>query len=149
MIDRIPWPEHFMAHADLAATRSTCLRRKVGAVAVRSNRIVSTGYNGAPSGLAHCGDLGGCLREQMGVPSGQRHEICRAAHAEANVVAQAAKFGVSLSGCTVYVTCQPCSMCAKLLIQAGIIRIVYRGPYPDDMAMDMLHDAGVAVELLP
>jgi len=134
-----------MEVARVVAKRSTCLRRQVGAVLVRDNHILATGYNGAPAGLEHCLDTG-CLREQMGIPSGERHELCRAIHAEQNVIIQAALHGVTTAGSTVYVTCQPCFICAKMLINAGIVRVVCEGPYTDPMAAAILKEAGVAVE---
>ena len=136
-----------MSIAHLVSERSTCLRRKVGAVAVKDRRMLATGYNGAPSGVAHCEDVG-CLREQMGIPSGQRHEICRALHAEQNVIIQAAVHGVPLSGADVYCTAQPCLICAKMLINCNIATIWFAGDYPDPMAADMLHEAGVTLRRL-
>lgn len=139
---RPSWRETFMAVAGIVARRSTCLRRKVGAVLVRENRIIATGYNGAPKGMAHC-DTAGCLRVSAGVPSGERHELCRAVHAEENCVIQAATFGVSTVGADLYVTCHPCSLCARTLINAGVKRIYYAGEYPDGLAADLLAEAGV------
>ena len=139
------WDDYFQQIADLVKTRSTCLRRQVGAVIVKEKRIIATGYNGAPTGVQHCDEVG-CLREQLGIPSGQRHELCRAIHAEQNAIIQSARSGVSVDGGTIYVTCQPCSQCAKMLINAGIVRIVYRGDYPDDLALSMLEEAGVALD---
>lgn len=128
--------------ASLVARRSTCRRRSVGAIAVRDKRILATGYNGAPSGLPHCLDIG-CLREEMQVPSGERHELCRGIHAEQNVIIQAAYHGVSIGGATVYCTNLPCSICSKMLINAGVRKITYRDGYADPMAEQMLHAAGV------
>jgi dCMP deaminase len=142
---RPSWDEYFLGICDFVARRSTCLRRQVGAILVRDKRILTTGYNGAPRGLKHCLELGGCQRERMGVPSGQRHELCRALHAEQNAIIQAALHGVQTTGATLYSTTQPCVLCAKMLINAGIERVVYRGPYPDDLAMAMLREAGVEV----
>ena len=139
---RPSWDSYFMQITELVKTRSTCLRRQVGALIVRDRRIVSTGYNGAPSGVPHCDEVG-CLRQQLGVPSGERHELCRAIHAEQNALIQAARYGSVVQGGTIYVTCQPCSLCAKMLINAGIVRIVFRGDYPDALAADMLETAGV------
>ena len=141
------WDAYFLTMARHAATRSTCLRRKVGAVAVLDRHVLSTGYNGAPSGLKHC-EFTGCLREQKGVPSGERHEICRGLHAEQNVIIQAAVHGVSLKGATIYVTATPCVICAKMLINCGIKRVVCGEQYPDGMALEMLRDAGVMVEVI-
>lgn len=134
---RISWKAYFMQMADLAAERSTCLRRKVGAIAVNNNHILATGYNGAPSGSIHCGEIG-CLRENMQIPSGERHELCRAVHAEQNVICQAAHHGVSLSGAILYCTHQPCSICAKLIINTGIAMVVYKDGYPDLMTQEIL-----------
>ena len=141
------WDAYFLTMARHAATRSTCLRRKVGAVAVIDRHVIATGYNGAPSGLKHC-EFTGCLREQKGVPSGERHEICRGLHAEQNVIIQAAVHGVSLKGATIYVTATPCVICAKMLINCGIKRVVCGEQYPDGMALEMLRDAGVVVEVI-
>jgi len=139
---RLSWPEYFMNIARLISERSTCLRRKVGAVAVKDRRILATGYNGAPAGVAHC-DTAGCLRAQLGIPSGQRHEICRGLHAEQNVIIQAAVHGVSLSGAELYCTNQPCVICAKTLINCNIAAIWFAGSYPDELAASMLDEAGV------
>ena len=148
MDDRIPWSQYFMKIAHLVAERSTCLRRRVGALAVKDKHILATGYNGAPSGMAHCLDIG-CLREKLGVPSGQRHEICRGLHAEQNVIVQAAVHGVSIQGATLYCTTQPCLICAKLLINCGVTTIYYAQNYPDELTEAMLDEAGVCHELLP
>jgi len=137
-----------MQLAQLVATRSTCLRRKVGALLVKDKQIISSGYNGAPRGLAHCVELG-CLREQKNVPSGERHELCRATHAEANAIIQAAFHGVSTAGTTLYCTTAPCTICAKMLINAGVKRIVYTEGYPDKLGLEMLQQAGVDVERHP
>lgn len=134
-----------MAIARVVATRSTCLRRQVGAVLVKDNRILATGYNGAPSGLRHCLDTG-CLREAQGVRSGERHELCRGLHAEQNAILQAAVHGTSIAGATIYITHHPCVLCAKMLVQAGVKRIVFGGDYPDELAQRILSEAGVKVE---
>ncbi len=144
---RLPWPEYFMGIAKLVAQRSTCLRRKVGALAVKDKRILATGYNGAPAGLNHCLDIG-CLREQMGIPSGQRHELCRGLHAEQNVIIQAAMHGVRLEGAQIYCTTQSCLICTKMLINCGIQAIIFDHGYPDELAVDMLREAGVRFEQL-
>jgi len=136
-----------MGIARLVAGRSTCLRRSVGAVLVRDKHILATGYNGAPRGLAHCAELGGCYRDQHGIPSGQRHEVCRGAHAEQNAIAQAARFGVETDGATLYITNHPCVICAKILINAGIARIVYAEGYPDELAAAILEEAKLKLEL--
>ncbi|MFO7152781.1 MAG: cytidine/deoxycytidylate deaminase family protein [Bacillota bacterium] len=142
--ERPPWDDYFMEIARVVAKRSTCLRRSVGAVVVLEKRILTTGYNGAPTGLAHCLEIG-CLREKMGVPSGERHELCRGLHAEQNAIIQAAVWGISIKGATLYVTCQPCALCAKMLINAGIKKIVYEGEYPDELSMELLKEAGIEV----
>ena len=141
---RPPWPIYFMDIADLVARRSTCLRRQVGAVAVKDKRILATGYNGAPSGIPHCLEVG-CLREQEGIPSGERHELCRGIHAEQNVIIQAAYHGVPIQGGTLYCTNLPCAICSKMLINAGIKEIYYREGYADFLSEELLKAAGVPV----
>lgn len=136
-----------MRIAHLVAERSTCLRRKVGAVAVRDKRILATGYNGAPTNIAHCADVG-CLREQMGIPSGERHELCRALHAEQNVICQCAVHGISMQGADIYCTTQPCLICAKMLINCQVKNIYFSEQYPDQLTETMLTEAGVNFELL-
>lgn len=136
------WDEYFMEIAKVVAGRSTCMRRKVGAVLVKDRRILATGYNGAPVGLKHCLETG-CLREQRGVPPGERHELCRGLHAEQNALIQAAVYGIAIKGAICYITHQPCVLCAKLMINAGISKIVYQGEYPDRLALQMLKEAGV------
>jgi dCMP deaminase len=131
-----------MEIAALVARRSTCLRRQVGAVVVKEKHILATGYNGAPAGLRHCSEVG-CLRERLRVPSGERHELCRAIHAEQNAIVQAALHGTALKGATLYVTHQPCVLCAKILINAGLVRVVFAGEYPDHLAREFLDEAGV------
>lgn len=142
---RPSWDEYFMAITRTVAERSTCLRRRVGAVVILDKRILTTGYNGAPTGLAHCLDIG-CLREQQGVPSGERHELCRGLHAEQNAIIQAALSGVSIRGGTIYTTHFPCVLCAKMLINAGIKRVVYADGYPDLLSRELLTEAGLLVE---
>lgn len=139
---RPSWNEYFMDIAHLVKTRSTCLRRQVGAVVVKDKRILSTGYNGAPTGCEHCSDMG-CMRTKLGVPSGERHELCRALHAEQNAIAQAANHGISMKDASIYVTTQPCSLCAKILINAGIKEIIFQGDYPDELAITLLKEAGI------
>ena len=145
-MERPSWDEYFMEVAELAARRSTCLRRNVGAVVVLDKRIIATGYNGAPRGIMHCEERGGCLREKMGIPSGERHELCMALHAEQNAIIQAASMGQSIEGSTIYVTHQPCVICAKMIINAGIRRIVFEFPYPDELSRDLLAEAGVVCD---
>ena len=140
---RVSWDEYFMQIAEIVKTRSTCRRRQVGAVIVKDNHIITTGYNGAPTGSLHCTDVGICERERLNIPSGERHELCRALHAEQNAIIYASKIGVSVDGATIYVTVQPCIICAKILINAGIKRIVYKGDYPDDLSKTILQEAGV------
>ncbi len=149
MVNRPSWDEYFMQITEVVARRSTCLRRQVGAVIIKDQQILTTGYNGAPRGMAHCLDVG-CLREQLGVPSGQRHEICRGMHAEQNAIVQAAYHGVGISGGTIYCTHQPCFICAKMIINAGLVRVVFLNSYPDDLAAAALAESSVEVEnLLP
>ena len=133
-----------MGLANQVAERTTCLRCGVGAIIVKDRRIVATGYNGVPTGLAHCSETG-CLRQQLGVPSGQRHEICRGLHAEQNAIIQAARFGTDIDGATIYVNTQPCVVCAKMLINAGIKEIVYQNPYPDELSQQLLAESGILV----
>ena len=135
-----------MAVAEEVTRRSTCLRRQVGAILVVDRRILATGYNGAPSGVPHCEETG-CLREQMAVPSGERHELCRGLHAEQNAIIQAAKHGARIDGATLYTTHHPCSVCAKMAINAGVKRIVCREDYPDDLGKELLRAGGVRVEV--
>jgi dCMP deaminase len=144
-IDRPSLDEYFMEIACVVGKRSTCLRNHVGALFVKNKRLLSTGYNGAPAGLQHCDEVG-CARE--GVASGTRHELCRAVHAEQNAIIQAALHGVSIEGATLYCTHQPCILCAKMLINARISRVVYSRSYPDDTALRFLAQAGVEVTRL-
>jgi len=136
---RASWDGYFLGLAQYVATRSTCIRRRVGCVMVRGKRALATGYNGAPSGAPHCLDIG-CARE--GLPSGERLDLCRAVHAEANALAQAARFGISLEGATAYVTIRPCAGCMRLLIQAGVERVVWRGDYPDEETIKVAKESG-------
>jgi dCMP deaminase len=131
-----------MEIAELVSSRSTCLRRQVGAVLVRDKHIIATGYNGAPRGITHCMEAG-CLREKLGIPSGERHEMCRGTHAEQNAIIQAALHGVSTAGSTLYCTHQPCILCAKMLINAGVERVVFQGNYPDGLAVELMNEAGI------
>lgn len=144
---RPSWDQYFMSIAKLASTRSTCLRRKVGAVIVKDKHILSTGYNGAPRGLAHCLEIG-CLREKLNIKSGTRHELCRAIHAEQNAVIQAAVSGVSIEGASMYCTTFPCVLCSKIIINSGITRIVVMEGYPDELSEEMLIEAGMKVEYM-
>lgn len=143
---RPSWDEYFMKLAEEVATRTTCMRRAVGAVIVKDRRILATGYNGVPTGLRHCAETG-CLREQLGVPSGQRHEICRGLHAEQNALLQAARYGINIEGSVIYINTQPCVVCAKMLINAGIKEIIYKNPYPDELAMELLEESGIRLRV--
>ena len=142
---RPDWDSYFLDIVDLVSRRSTCCRRSVGAGLVRDSRILATGYNGAPSKLQHCLDIG-CLREQLKVPSGERHELCRGLHAEQNAIIQAALHGVAIEGAILYCTHHPCSVCTKMLINAGISRIVYLDGYPDELSAALLTEAQVPTE---
>ncbi|MDZ4167691.1 MAG: cytidine/deoxycytidylate deaminase family protein [Coriobacteriia bacterium] len=139
---RPSWDEYFMAIAEHVADRATCMRRSIGAVLVKDKRILATGYNGVPAGLAHC-DEAGCIREQRAIPSGTQHELCRGIHAEQNAVIQAARHGIPIDGATAYCTHQPCVLCAKILINAGVVEIVFREAYPDALAEEMIAEAGI------
>lgn len=141
---RPSWDQYFMNIVELVKERSTCLRREVGAIIVKDRRILATGYNGAPAGCKHCIEVG-CIRDELNVPSGERHELCRASHAEQNAIVQAAMYGVPIKDGTIYVTAQPCVICSKLIINAGIKRVVYKGDYPDDLSMQLLEEAGMDV----
>ncbi len=136
------WDGYFMNIANVVATRSTCLRRQVGSIVVKDKRILCSGYNGAPAGLKHCFETG-CLRDEQGIPSGQRHELCRGLHAEQNAIIQAAMHGTAIRGAICYVTHQPCSLCAKMLINAGIKKVIFQGEYPDPLALALFAEAGV------
>lgn len=140
---RPSWDEYFVSITKTVASRSTCLRRKVGAIIVKDKRILTTGYNGAPRGVKSCLEIGRCLREELRVPSGQRHEICRALHAEQNAIIQAAYHGVQIAGSSVYSTTQPCVLCAKMIINAGIQKIYYYEEYPDQLSLDLLKEAEI------
>jgi len=142
--NRPSWEAYFMDIAVLVAKRSTCLRRMVGSAVVKNKRILATGYNGAPTGIRHCMEVG-CLRQQMNVASGERHELCRGIHAEQNAIIQAALHGVSIKGASLFCTNLPCSICAKMIINAGIKKIYHRDGYADLMSTDMLGEAGIEV----
>ncbi len=140
--NRPSWETYFMNITNLVAERSTCLIRAVGAVLVKDKRILSTGYNGAPANLKHCAEVG-CLREQLGIESGKMHELCRGIHAEQNAIIQAAYHGVSVQGSVIYCTNQPCSICAKMIINAGIKTVYYKDGYDDFLALEMFNDANL------
>lgn len=141
-MERPSWEEYFMDITLLVARRSTCMRRQVGAVMVKDKNILATGYNGTPSGITHC-DVTGCLREQLKVPSGERHELCRGLHAEQNAIIQAARHGVNIGGSVLYCTDSPCIICTKMLINAGIRKVVYLKGYADKLSMEMLEESGI------
>jgi dCMP deaminase len=142
---RPSWEIYFMNITNLVAERSTCLRRAVGAVIVKDKRILSTGYNGAPTGLRHCLEVG-CLREKLGVASGKMHELCRGIHAEQNAIIQAAYHGVSVKGSSIFCTNQPCSICARMIINAGINQIYYQSGYADPLAKELLEEAEIEMK---
>jgi dCMP deaminase len=146
-LTRPGWDEYFVQIAHLVSRRSTCLRRRVGAVLVKDKRILATGYNGAPSGITHC-QIAGCLRQKLGIPSGQRHELCRGLHAEQNVLLQAALHGVSAKDSSLYITVTPCIICAKMIINAGVKEIVIEGEYPDKQAQTFLREAKIKIRKL-
>jgi len=146
VIDGRPsWDEYFMEIVYLIARRSTCLRRHVGAVIVKDNQILATGYNGVPTGIPHCDEQGGCLRALMNVPSGQRHELCRGLHAEQNAIIQAAVHGSSIKGGILYCTTMPCIVCTKMIINAGIKKVVYAEGYQDELAREMMEQADIII----
>ncbi len=147
MTERPDWDNYFMQIATVVATRSTCSRRQVGALLVQNKRILSTGYNGAPSGLSHCLEVG-CLREKLQVPSGERHELCRGLHAEQNAIIQAAVHGVAIKDAVLYCTHYPCSLCAKMLVNAGVRNLVLATNYPDDLAKELFAEAGIEVRFI-
>ena len=139
---RPSWDEYFMEMVKVVSKRSTCVRRQVGAALVKDNRLLATGYNGVPKGLQHC-DKTGCLREQQRVASGERHEMCRGLHAEQNAIIQAAIYGVSISGATLYCNNKPCSICAKMIINAEVVRIVYLDDYADNLSEELLRGTDI------
>ena len=143
---RLDTDRYFLKIASVVAERSTCRRHHMGAIAVRDKHILTTGYNGAPSGLKDCLELG-CLRDEMGIPSGERHEICRGVHAEQNAIIQAALHGISLEGSTIYCTHTPCVLCAKMLVNARIKRFVSFGRYNDDAFIDLFKEAGIELDI--
>jgi len=141
---RPSWDEYFMDITRLVATRSTCMRRQVGAILVKERNILATGYNGVPSGITHC-DVTGCLRERLRIPSGERHELCRGLHAEQNAIVQAARHGINIDGATLYCTTMPCIICTKMVINAGIRAIVYGEGYADELAREMINESGISI----
>lgn len=147
MSSRPRWDKYFIKITSDVSERATCVKRKVGAIIAKGNRILTTGYNGAPKGFEHCSKVG-CLRKKMNVPSGQRHELCRGLHAEQNAIIQAAVHGVEIDGGTLYCNYQPCVICVKMMINAGIKRLVYSGNYPDELAAKMLKESRIKVTQL-
>jgi dCMP deaminase len=145
--ERISWDEYFMQIAHLVSRRSTCIRRNVGAVIVKDKRMLATGYNGAPRGLKHCLETG-CVRDKLKIPSGQRHELCRGLHGEQNAIIQASLYGISVKASAIYITNQPCIICAKMLINAGVNEIIIADGYPDEMSAKMLKEAKIKVRKL-
>ncbi len=141
---RPSWDEYFMTIAADVATRATCVRRRVGALIVKNRRILSTGYNGVPTGITHCTPET-CLRARYNIPSGERHELCRGLHAEQNAIIQAAYHGVSIKDAVLYATIQPCSICTKMLINGGIRSFIFKDPYNDPLAQEMMEEAGIEV----
>ena len=139
------WDRRFMELTELVGTWASCYRRKVGAVIVKDKRVMTTGYNGAPAGISSCIERGECLREKMNIPSGTHAETCYAAHAEQNAIIQAARYGINIDGATLYCTHQPCVICAKMIINAGIKRVVYKEGYPDDFSMKLFREAGTKI----
>ena len=144
MGERPSYDKYFMEMAHVVSKRSTCLRRKVGAILVKDKHILSTGYNGAPKGIKHCSEVG-CLRKQLKVPSGERHELCRGLHAEQNAIIQAAVFGISIKNSILYCTNTPCIVCVKMLINAGVEEIIFSGDYPDELAKKMLDESRIKI----
>ncbi len=143
-MNRPSWDDYFIQMTKLTATRSTCLRRHVGAVLVKDTRVIATGYNGAPAGVTHC-EITGCLRQKLEIPSGERHELCRGLHAEQNAIIQAALYGTSTEGTILYCTTKPCSICTKMIINAKISKIVYEEHYNDALADELLKDTEIRV----
>ncbi len=141
-MERPSWDEYFMDITRLVARRSTCMRRQVGAVMVKDKNVLATGYNGTPSKITHC-DVTGCLREQLKVPSGERHELCRGLHAEQNAIIQAARHGINIADSVLYCTDSPCIICTKMLINAGIRKVIYLQGYADKLSMEMLDESGI------
>ena len=143
------WDKRFMEMARLVSTWASCYRqgRQIGAVIVLDKRVMTTGYNGAPSGVRTCTERCECLRDKLGIASGTRHEVCYAVHAEQNAIIQAAKLGIAIDGATLYCTHQPCILCAKMIVNAGIRRVVYEQGYPDEFSREILSEGGVSVEL--
>ncbi len=147
MVERPDWDHYFMEIAVVVASRSTCMRRQVGSLLVFNKRILATGYNGAPVGLNHCGEVG-CLRQEMQIPSGERHELCRGLHAEQNAIIQAAVHGVAIRDSALYCTHYPCAVCAKMLVNAGVTSLILADNYPDSLAKKIFSEAGIEVRFI-
>ncbi len=147
MVERPDWDHYFMQIATVVSSRSTCMRKQVGALLVLNKRILTTGYNGAPGGLTHCGEVG-CLRQELQVPSGERHELCRGLHAEQNAIIQAAVHGVAIKDSVLYCTLYPCAVCAKMLINAGVSSLVLKENYSDNLAKNFFTEAGIVVNFI-
>ena len=149
MTKRTDWQNYFFKFAELASERSTCTRRSVGAVLVKENMVIATGYNGPPRGVPHCDEVGGCTRDQQSIPSGQRHELCRGLHAEQNAICQAAKLGIVIDGATIYCRMTPCRVCAMLIINCGIKRVVCEMKYHDGNESEkMFKQADVLIDYI-
>jgi len=147
LVERPDWDHYFMQIATVVSSRSTCMRKQVGALLVLNKRILTTGYNGAPGGLTHCGEVG-CLRQELQVPSGERHELCRGLHAEQNAIIQAAVHGVAIKDSVLYCTLYPCAVCAKMLINAGVSSLVLKENYSDNLAKNIFTEAGIVVNFI-
>ena len=143
--ERPGWNEYFMEISRLVATRSTCLRRQVGALLVIENRILATGYNGSPAGFKHCQEVG-CIRDELSIDSGMALHLCRGAHSEQNLITQCARFGTPAVGGVIYITTSPCSLCMKLLVNVGVTKIVYEELYDDELSMEIAREAGIKTE---
>jgi len=141
---KLLWDEYFLKLVDTVSLKSHCIRRKVGAIIVIDKRIIATGYNGVPKGFPHCDEIG-CIREKLGIPEGERHELCLGLHAEQNAIIQAAVFGVSIKGATLYVTHFPCSVCAKMIVNAEIKEVVFLNDYPDELSKEILKKSNIKV----
>ena len=140
------WDKRFMEMTELVGSWASCYRRKVGAVIIKDKRVMTTGYNGASEGITSCMQRGECIREKLKIPSGTRAETCYAAHAEQNAIIQAARYGINIDGATLYCTHQPCGICAKMIINAGIKRVVYKDGYPDDFSMQLFREANTQID---
>ncbi len=145
-MNRPEWAEYFFKITEVVSLRSSCLRRQVAAIAVKDKRILATGYNGAPTGIKHCIDRGGCMRKQLNIPSGEQPHLCYAVHAEENLIVQAAFHGISLKGCEIYCTHQPCSLCIKKIISLQPTKVLYKNNYPDDFSLKLLNECATSIK---